>query len=129
MAFSELVKSFEKIRGYMREFYVYGFRTRSGFAGKSGRTYDNERRRLECGDDGAHVMTIHLDRLPAEGLELRADVIETGYVTNVAVNLQVVVVDDGNEIVKMVVGGEHGRFPDLPLLDFAVAEQREDAAI
>ena len=48
MAFSELVKSFEKIRGYMREFYVYGFRTRSGFAGKSGRTYDNERRRLEC---------------------------------------------------------------------------------
>ena len=74
-------------------------------------------------------MTIHLDRLPAEGLELRADVIETGYVTNVAVNLQVVVVDDGNEIVKMVVGGEHGRFPDLPLLDFAVAEQREDAAL
>ena len=48
MAFSELVKIFEKIRGYMREFYVYGFRTRSGFAGKSGRTYDNERRRLEC---------------------------------------------------------------------------------
>ncbi len=48
MAFSELVKSFEKIRGYMREFYVYGFRTRSGFSGKSGRTYDNERRRLEC---------------------------------------------------------------------------------
>ena len=29
----------------------------------------------------------------------------------------------------MVVGGEHGRFPDLPLLDFAVAEQREDAAL
>ena len=48
MPFSELVKSFEKIRSYMREFYVYGFRTRSDFAGKSGRTYDNERRRLEC---------------------------------------------------------------------------------
>ena len=43
MAFSELVKSFEKIRGYMREFYVYGFRTRSGFAGKSGRTYDRDK--------------------------------------------------------------------------------------
>lgn len=48
MPFSELVKSFEKIRSYMREFYVYGFRTRSDFSGKSGRTYDNERRRLEC---------------------------------------------------------------------------------
>lgn len=48
MSFSELVKSFEKIRSYMREFYVYGFRTRSDFDVKSGRTYDNERRRLEC---------------------------------------------------------------------------------
>lgn len=48
MPFSELVKGFEKIRGYMREFYVYGFRTRGDFGGKSGRTYDNERRRLEC---------------------------------------------------------------------------------
>lgn len=48
MPFSELVKSFEKIRSYMREFYVYGFRTRNDFSGKSGRTYDNERRRLEC---------------------------------------------------------------------------------
>lgn len=48
MPFSELVKSFEKIRSYMREFYVYGFRTRNDFGGKSGRTYDNERRRLEC---------------------------------------------------------------------------------
>ena len=25
MAYRELIKSFEKIRGYMREFYVYGF--------------------------------------------------------------------------------------------------------
>lgn len=48
MPFSELVKNFEKIRSYMREFYVYGFRTRSDFGGKSGRTYDNEHRRLEC---------------------------------------------------------------------------------
>lgn len=26
MAYSELVKSFERIRNYMREFYVYGLR-------------------------------------------------------------------------------------------------------
>lgn len=31
MPFSELVKIFEKIRSYMREFYVYGFRSRSDF--------------------------------------------------------------------------------------------------
>lgn len=47
MAYSELIKSFERIRSYMREFYVYGFRTREEFSGKSGRSYDNERRRLE----------------------------------------------------------------------------------
>ncbi|MBE6901468.1 MAG: WYL domain-containing protein [Ruminococcaceae bacterium] len=47
MAYSELVKSFERIRGYMREFYVYGFRTREEFSAKSARSYDNERRRLE----------------------------------------------------------------------------------
>lgn len=47
MAYSELVKSFSRIRSYMREFYIYGFRTREEFSEKSGRSYDNERRRLE----------------------------------------------------------------------------------
>ena len=47
MAYSELVKNFERIRGYMREFYVYGFRSREEFNTKSIRSYDNERRRLE----------------------------------------------------------------------------------
>ncbi len=47
MAYSELVKSFEKIRGYMREFYVYGFKSREEYDGKSSRSYDNERRRIE----------------------------------------------------------------------------------
>ena len=47
MAYSELIKSFEKIRGYMREFYVYGFKSREEFTAKSVRSYDNERRRIE----------------------------------------------------------------------------------
>lgn len=47
MAYSELIKSFEKIRGYMREFYVYGFKSREDFTGKSSCSYDNERRRIE----------------------------------------------------------------------------------
>lgn len=45
--FSELIKSFSKSREYVRDFFVYGFKTRDEFAGWSGRTYDNERRRLE----------------------------------------------------------------------------------
>ncbi len=45
--FSELIKNFDKIRDYMRDFYIYGFKTRSDFQYKSLRTYDNEKRRIE----------------------------------------------------------------------------------
>ena len=45
--FQELVKSFSKTREYVRDFFVYGFKTRNEFKSKSPRTYDNERRRLE----------------------------------------------------------------------------------
>ena len=47
MAFNELIKNFNRIRDYMREFYVYGFRSREDFTGKSARSYDDERRRVE----------------------------------------------------------------------------------
>ena len=47
MAYSELIKSFEKIRDYMRDFYVYGFKSREDFNKKSARSYDDERRRIE----------------------------------------------------------------------------------
>lgn len=45
--FSELIKNFNKIRDFMRDFYIYGFKTRDDFAIKSARTYDNEKRRCE----------------------------------------------------------------------------------
>lgn len=45
--FQELIKNFERIREYMRQFYIYGFKVRRDFDGKSARTYDNERRRIE----------------------------------------------------------------------------------
>ena len=47
MAYSELIKSFGRIRSYMRSFYVFGFRYRSEYDEKSSRGYDNERRRIE----------------------------------------------------------------------------------
>ncbi|HCT91425.1 MAG TPA: hypothetical protein DF613_08625 [Lachnospiraceae bacterium] len=45
--FHELIKSFPKTREYIRDFFVYGFKSRNEFREKSPRTYDNERRRLE----------------------------------------------------------------------------------
>ncbi len=47
MAYSELIKDFNKIRDYMRQFYVCGFKTRDDYDKKSARSYDNERRRIE----------------------------------------------------------------------------------
>lgn len=45
--FQELIKNFDRIRDYMRQFYIYGFKVRNDFDGKSARTYDNEKRRIE----------------------------------------------------------------------------------
>lgn len=47
MAYSELIKNFNRIRDYMREFYVCGLKSRDEFTKKSARSYDNERRRVE----------------------------------------------------------------------------------
>jgi hypothetical protein len=47
MAYSELIKDLSRIRIYMREFFVYGFRSRGDVGDKSARSYDNEKRRIE----------------------------------------------------------------------------------
>ncbi len=47
MAYSELIKNFEKIRDYMKDFYIYGFKSREEYDRKSARSYDNEKRRIE----------------------------------------------------------------------------------
>ena len=58
-SYSELIKNFEKIRSYMREFYVYGFKSREQYNKKSARSYDDERRRMESwlGDHMRFVRT------------------------------------------------------------------------
>ena len=58
-SYSELIKNFEKIRAYMREFYVYGFKSRDEYDAKSARSYDDERRRIESwlGDHTGFVRT------------------------------------------------------------------------
>ena len=58
-SYSELIKNFEKIRAYMREFYIYGFKSREEYEKKSSRSYDDERRRIESwlGDHMSFVRT------------------------------------------------------------------------
>ena len=47
MPYTELIKNSNRIRDYMREFYVFGFRRREEYTRKSSRSYDDERRRIE----------------------------------------------------------------------------------
>ena len=58
-SYSELIKNFERIRAYMREFYLYGFKSRDDYSKKSSRSYDDERRRIESwlGDHMSFVRT------------------------------------------------------------------------
>lgn len=58
-SYNELIKNFERVRGYMREFYVYGFKSREEYDKKSARSYDDERRRMESwlGDYMSFVRT------------------------------------------------------------------------
>lgn len=60
MAYSELIKNFSKIRSYMRDFYVYGFKSREEFTQKSSRSYDDERRRVASWLD--EYMQFHQDK-------------------------------------------------------------------
>ncbi|MBR6599890.1 MAG: WYL domain-containing protein, partial [Oscillospiraceae bacterium] len=46
-AYTELIRNFDKVKDYVREFYIFGFKTRDSYAVKSKRTYDNEKRRIE----------------------------------------------------------------------------------
>ena len=58
-SYNELIKNFERVRSYIREFYVYGFKSRADYDKKSARSYDDEKRRMESilGDYMSFVRT------------------------------------------------------------------------
>ena len=74
--FQELVKSFPKTREYVRDFFVYGFKTRDEFKNKSPRTYDNERRRLESWL-GEHVRKDHVSNGANISLAIDSNLLDT----------------------------------------------------
>ena len=77
-------------------------------------------------DDLPHVMAVDAHHLPAESLVFGGERLDVHHRLSLAVNLQMVVVEDGNEVVELVLRGLHGRLPDLPLLLLAVAHDAED---
>ncbi len=47
MGYSIFFKHFNILRGLMRDFYVYGYKSRDEYDGRSKRTYDNRKRQVE----------------------------------------------------------------------------------
>lgn len=45
--YNEFIKNFKRVRSYMRNFYIYSFKSREAFQSKSARSYDDEHRLLE----------------------------------------------------------------------------------
>ena len=93
------------------------------------------RRGLERRDQGRHVVAVHLQDAPAEGREAGRQVARVlgrqavpGVLAAPAELLELVVVDDGDEVVGAVARRHVGGLPDLALLALAVAEEDVGAA-
>ena len=72
------------------------------------------------------VAVFHVDDVPAKRgplLSQRGDVIDLG---DGAVDLLLVVIGKGDQVVQLLRRGEHGRFPDLAFLALAVADHGVD---
>ena len=59
MPFNELIKNINRVRDYIREFFVFGWRSRNEYDVNSPRSYDNEKRRLALwfGDNLKEIKT------------------------------------------------------------------------
>ena len=73
------------------------------------------------------VMAVELEHVPAEGSPLVGQRLQFHDVLHETVELDAVVVHDGADVIDLVEGAEHGGFPDLAFLDFAVAQHHIDA--
>src|SRR5262249_53499931 len=73
-------------------------------------------RLVQRGQDGADVVAVDLLGEPAERLPARRQRLEVEHLGGRPGLLVAVLVDDGDEVVELVLLGGHGRFPDLPLV-------------
>ena len=73
--------------------------------------------------DGRHIMAVGDEGVPAKGFPLGLEVALAGHVVDIPVNLLVVPVGHGDQVVQPMMGGEQGRFPDLAFFTFPVAAE------
>ncbi len=74
-------------------------------------------------DDIIHRVPVHLDHVPSEGTPTLTDIVDGHHVLRVTADLQVVTVDDGNEVVELVLPTSHRSFVDRALALLTIAHQ------
>ncbi|ODT76887.1 MAG: hypothetical protein ABS76_29390 [Pelagibacterium sp. SCN 64-44] len=75
------------------------------------------------------VVAIDHMHLPAESAPFLVQRLDGDDVIDLAVELVAIAIDNGDDVGKRMAGSVERRFPDLPFLHLAVAEQHEDVEI
>ena len=79
-----------------------------------------------CGLPVVALLALHI---PAEGGEFFVYWIDVHDVCGAAVDLQAVVIDEGDHMIKAIVGSGHRCFPNLAFFDLTVAQKRVHIAV
>ena len=80
-------------------------------------------------EQGLHVVAIYFDDIPTECLELGRQIPGLHDIVDVAIDLQVIAVNDGNQVAELLMDSEHGCLPNLAFLAFAVTEHAEHTRV
>ena len=77
---------------------------------------------LEGFADSDGIVTVELNGVPAEGAPFIGDGRDIHNVLDEAIELNAVVIDDGDDVIELVERAGHGGFPDLAFLNLAISE-------
>ena len=78
---------------------------------------------LKCSADRVKIMSVDVDYMEVERLELLIDRIRRTYLVNRSVDLKTVVVHDDYEVVKLSVACKHSSLPNLTFLNLTVSKE------
>ena len=89
--------------------------------------FASQRLRLTDGRDKlADIVPVAFEHVPAERFPLIDERFQLHHLFRAVIDLAVIPVNDRDEVVRFMVAGGHHRFPDLSLVELAVAEKYID---
>ena len=84
---------------------------------------------IEGSQNLCQVVPIDLANMPAEGAPLISHGLGIHHLIGPAIDLLSVAINDGNQIIHLIVGGSHRCLPYLPLIALSIAEENVDPII